>query len=133
MDTALLDKRKIIIKRLKEDLIGPLNSKEILNENPYDAYLVGTLFPGNLFIEEEENDDSKPESFDVDTKDEESKNLSPTKTSRPSNLGLSFAIKDNNEIEFNLNCGVYTYFEEEGDKNKKKKLRQKKEINNTNI
>ena len=133
MDTALLDKRKIIIKRLKEDLIGPLNSKEILNENPYDAYLVGTLFPGNLFIEEEENDDSKPESFDVDTKDEESKNLSPTKTSRPSNLGLSFAIKDNNEIEFNLNCGVYTYFEEEGDKNKKKKLWQREEINHTQI
>lgn len=140
----IVDNREIIIKRLKEDLVGPLEKEEQLTESPTDAYLVGTLFPGNMFIEEEENDDSKPESFDVDTKDESSQSLSPTKTSRPSSIGISFAIKQIEEIEFSLDCGVYTYFEEEIDnttdsdekskkRKKKKKLWKREQINHDQI
>jgi len=135
MDTSILDKRQIITNRIKEDLIGPLQKEEVLTESPTDAYLVGTLFPGNLFIEEDENDNSKPESFDADTKDEDSKSLSPTKTSRPSSIGVSFIIKEKDEIEFVLNCGVYTFFEEEikEQKKKKRKFWKRQEITHTQI
>ena len=51
MDPSILDKRHIITNRIREDLIGPLQKEEILTESPTDAYLVGSLFPGNLFIE----------------------------------------------------------------------------------
>ena len=88
MDPSILDKRHIITNRIREDLIGPLQKEEILTESPTDAYLVGSLFPGNLFIEDDENYNSNPESFDADTKDEDSKSLSPSKTSRPSSIGL---------------------------------------------
>ena len=53
MDPSILDKRHIITNRIREDLIGPLQKEEILTESPTDAYLVGSLFPGNLFIEED--------------------------------------------------------------------------------
>ena len=50
------DKREIFIKRLKEDLIGPIKEDELLSFNPETTYLNGILYPSN----ECEPDESDP-------------------------------------------------------------------------
>ena len=48
---------------------------------------------------------------------------------------MSFIIKEKDEIEFVLNCGIYTFFEEEikEQKKKKRKLWKRQEIAHTQI
>ena len=64
------DKREIFIKRLKEDLIGPLKEDEILESNPLTTYLNGILYPSNLNESDENDDEVETVVKDSDTRDE---------------------------------------------------------------
>ena len=64
------DKREIFIKRLKEDLIGPLKEDEILESNPLTTYLNGILYPSNLNESDQNDDEVETVVKDADTRDE---------------------------------------------------------------
>ena len=105
------DKREIFIKRLKEDLIGPLKEDEILESNPLTTYLNGILYPSNL-NESDENDD-EVETFvkDSDTRDESRDKIVNNKIKKPSTMGISFCLdpKKNKEltVDLTINLGIY--------------------------
>ena len=56
----MVDKREIFIKRLKEDLIGPLKKDETLSFNPDTTYLNGILYPANECQPDEHDDETDP-------------------------------------------------------------------------
>ena len=64
------DKREIFIKRLKEDLIGPLKEDELLSFNPETTYLNGILYPSNECEPDEYDDETDPITRNEDTYDE---------------------------------------------------------------
>ena len=105
------DKREIFIKRLKEDLIGPLNKEETLNYNPDTTYLNGILYPANECEPDEHDDETDPITKNEDTYDEIKDRIASNKTRKPSSMGLSFCLdhKKNKklELEIQINLGVY--------------------------
>ncbi len=84
--------RKIIFERLKQDLIGPYDEKEIILSRPSDVYLTGILWPSKSIMEGEEDDRvglSGTDENEGDNADEGEITLAGL--SRPSSAGVSFA------------------------------------------
>ena len=88
----MVDKREIFIKRLKEDLIGPLKEDEILESNPLTTYLNGILYPSNLNESDENDDEVETVVKDSDTRDESRDKIVNNKIKKPSTMGISFCL-----------------------------------------
>lgn len=86
--------RNHLLTRLERDLMGPLDPAiptEILQDNPSDKYLTGILFPRQLAIPQEEDDQLPPSDDDEPAGDEASVPLS--QCVRPASCGLSFTVR----------------------------------------
>ena len=133
----MVDKREIFIKRLKEDLIGPLKKDETLSFNPDTTYLNGILYPANECQPDEYDDETDPITKNEDTYDEIKDRIANNKTRKPSSMGLSFCLdhKKNKklELEIQINLGVYKEEIDENSNEDKKIKWKRKEINHNQI
>lgn len=106
-DTA----RQLIVKRLHEDLIGPLDgAHETFTDRPTDRYLTGMLFPPRTAIAQIENDDAEAAGVDSDTSVQDA--ASPFSSAlRPSSAGMSFAVMALGDrpaaVDVFISAGVY--------------------------
>lgn len=92
--------RQKIIEAIRIDLVGPLETEEVLSENPRYAYLVGMLEPqrGENATDENEQeieadiDYEKNEDFTAG-EDDDNEPISTTKFQLPSSIGISFYVE----------------------------------------
>lgn len=109
--------RDDLVRRLKEDILGPFSPNEILPNKPSDIYLTGILWPTRSQIPLLEDDGVESESEDDDI----APGLSIAGQQRPSVMGLSFATSSNNsrsEIEIAYSFGTYSSFLAESENSK---------------
>lgn len=85
--------KDILLKRLHEDLIGPLQDDEKLISYPTDYYLTGILFPQKAEMNEEDADQLQTEGSgyqeEGDTSDDE---VSLATIKKPASAGISFVV-----------------------------------------
>ncbi len=87
--------RRILVERLNTDLIGPsLSDDEKIEDRPSDRYLLGILFPQNLQVPDEE-DEEMEEVESGKTQDQDASpgdSVSLFRSMRPATAGVSFAV-----------------------------------------
>jgi hypothetical protein len=103
--------RNNLIKRLKEDLMGPVNSEEEIEERPVDRYLTGILYPMCNVIEQDENDELLVSTGieEASSGDVSNESVVLSNVVKPSCIGLSFKVRFKKEIKLNIQikCGSY--------------------------
>jgi hypothetical protein len=100
--------RQAIIRRLREDLLGPLQSDEILDDRPSDRYLTGILFPLRFESQPEEDESLSMAGDDGVEGAEEA--APPEKSQRHSSAGISFAVQSSAErasVGINVSAARY--------------------------
>lgn len=108
--------RQKIIEALRDDLMGPNEGEEILDENPKYAYLVGVLAPkadGQVSVENEQevDEDIAYEDGSDFTAGEEDDNepISVSSFDMPSSIGISFYVETSlPSINLEVRWGDYT-------------------------
>ncbi len=123
--------RKLLINRLQQDLMGPLEKNEIIEgETPEERYLMGILYPRNATMSNEEDDKMETAGNDHDVKDESSESVPVSKNTKPSSMGVSFCTKmtDTNKdnLKIVINLGIYNKREEDKIIKDKKSGKEKK-------
>ena len=104
--------RDVILKRLREDLIGPLSELEVLNARPSDVYLTGILWPLEAYMGEEEDDRLAQFGIESIEDDENSaeEDISLAGLRRPCSAGISFAMRCREDVsELNIRVCFSTY------------------------
>ncbi|NBS86738.1 MAG: DNA helicase [Verrucomicrobia bacterium] len=86
-----MNSRDILLKRLEQDLVGPLDPAEVIESNPSDRYLTGILFPRGARISPEDDDNGTAVSMDkMEPSSEQSNQHHSGGAGRPTSMGLSF-------------------------------------------
>ena len=100
--------REEILDIVKKDIIGPVDTEEILVENPTQYYISGKLYP---LTEGKENDDLE----DVTTNNAAEMNtdiydvtLASSNLRTPGSMGITFTLKAGIK-NFNVNLNYATY------------------------
>lgn len=106
-DTA----RTIVLDRLRQDLIGPLDGPdEKITDRPSDRYLTGMLFPPKTRVSQIEDDDA-PSPEDTGTSDTTDEGVPFSTAMRPASAGISFAVRTEGPlpaaIDVFIRAGVY--------------------------
>src|SRR5687767_2723427 len=83
--------RGTIVRRLQRDLMGPDAADEIIADRPSDRYLTGILFPRQLRIGAEE-DDELASGEDESGETSEAEAVPLANCIKPASMGLSFAV-----------------------------------------
>lgn len=103
--------RDFLLTRLEEDLLGPIDTDEVIQDRPSDRYLTGMLYPNKLPYAPEQNELLEVEgSTEIDTNSTTEDIIPSSKIVRPSSAGLSFAVDPNKgipEINIQVHCGTY--------------------------
>lgn len=93
--------RQKIIDAIRTDLIGPLETEEVLSENPRYAYLVGMLEPQRDENATDENEQEIEADIDYEKnedftagEDDDNEPISTTKFQLPSSIGISFYVEN---------------------------------------
>lgn len=89
--------RNILLQRLQQDLIGPFEEHEVLNDRPSDVYLTGILWPGSTRMGAEDDDRLAVAGIAGNNADSpgssgEEEEVSSSNIIRPSTAGISFAV-----------------------------------------
>jgi hypothetical protein len=86
-----MNSRDVLLKRLEQDLVGPLDPAEVIESNPSDRYLTGILFPRGARISPEDDDNGTAVSMDkMEPSSEQSNQHHSGGAGRPTSMGLSF-------------------------------------------
>lgn len=107
--------RKIIIDRIRRDLIGPDSNDEVLKGTrlkPSDVYLTGILWPMGEQMGAADDDGGSGESEE----EESSATASPVGQQRPCSMGVSFATVSGGGqhlVGVEIDFGMYVYDEED--------------------
>lgn len=108
--------RDRILRRLVEDLVGPLFPDEVLTDRPTQRYSTGILYPQGSRMRAEENEDGGAavnEADDASSTAEEA-GVSLHAALKPSAAGLSFAVQGTGQrspiIHVEVCCAVYRRF-----------------------
>jgi hypothetical protein len=98
--------RERVVKRLQQDLIGPLSDDEMLKDSPAEVYMSGILYAQKRPISSAE-----PEEAQIASVEDADQPQAPQNSFRPSSIGLSFAIKphDGGSALLRLNISLATY------------------------
>ncbi len=106
--------RSILLERLRTDFVGPTYGEmEVIEDRPSDRYLTGMLFPQNIRISEEEDEEIEDvQSGRTNSADTESTgNVAVSRTARPATAGISFALvgdgRSDSRIIISFSVGVY--------------------------
>jgi hypothetical protein len=106
-----LDVRELVIKRLEEDLLGPMTIDEILTDRPSDRYLTGILFPQRTEVGNEQDEALASEGGDENEGAAAEESVTLANTMRPASAGLSFAVRPpagkDPAIALRISCGTY--------------------------
>jgi len=95
-----MNSRDILLKRLEEDLVGPLDPAEVIESNPSDRYLTGILFPRGTRISPEDDDNGTAVSMDkMEPSSEQSNQHHSGGAGRPTSMGLSFETLVSDEAQ----------------------------------
>lgn len=99
--------RRVVLSRLRQDLIGPYSEDELLQDNPTDVYMSGILYAQKTTYSAEEPD----EGAQAGENGEEQGVPSPQNGFRPSSIGLSFAVRpiDGHEALLRVNVDLARY------------------------
>jgi len=114
--------RKEIIRRLHEDLVGPLEERERLGDRPTDRYLTGVLYPQES-VHGEEGDEglSAGGSGGGDSDTGEAEEVARSNTMRPSSAGISFSVQTESEgraqVTARVSCAKYERESGDGESN----------------
>lgn len=108
--------RQKIIEAIRTDLIGPLETEEVLSENPRHAYLVGMLEPQRDENATDENEQQTEADIDYEKnedftagEDDDNEPISTTKFQLPSSIGISFYVESSLDgICLDVTWGDYT-------------------------
>lgn len=115
--TGIDSGRKIMLSRLRTDLIGPRSEDELLAARPSDVYLTGILWPRNtpLAPEEDERLAVAPGEEEGDDAEDQAQPQAVVMR-RPSTAGLSFAAAGGTSttVRVHLKFGMYAEAEDEG-------------------
>src|SRR4051812_253484 len=86
--------RERMLSRLREDLVGPRASDEVLAARPSDVYLTGILWPRNTEVAPEEDERLAVAPGEEDGSDDAEDQAKPQAVAmrRPSTAGVSFAV-----------------------------------------
>ncbi|MDB4780312.1 helicase C-terminal domain-containing protein [bacterium] len=121
---SMIDFRRTMLDRLKEDLVGPLSPDEFLRDpkpdaglprdgKPSERYLTGILFPQDTALPPEEQEslssgaNDGPDDGDGDG-DDVAGGVSLERSNRPSTAGVSFAISgDSTNLQLRVRGGTY--------------------------
>jgi len=122
MSTPLF--REQIVARLIQDLVGPLETNEVLSDRPTQRYSTAILYPRDTRIQPEEDEDGGlPVNIPEDTASEpEQASVSLHAVLKPSTAGLSFAVESGEDvshpvIRVQVACAVYKRFTIDDDGN----------------
>lgn len=105
--------RELMVKRLREDLIGPRSIDEKVRSRPSDVYLTGILWPRNTAIEPEEDEKLSVAMSGEDDGEDAPEQAQPQSVSmrRPSVAGISFAANSEDGetpvVEAYIRFGTY--------------------------
>ncbi|MFV8780912.1 helicase-related protein [Microbulbifer sp. SA54] len=92
-----------LVKRITEDLLGPLREDEQLHAYPTDVYLTGILFPPATDIAQEDADQLQAEGRrDIDANDVSQDEVSLATVKRPASAGISFVIDGTDKPSVNI-------------------------------
>jgi len=84
-----------MLERLRQDLIGPIDSREVLDDRPTERYVTGILFPQGEVLPAEEND-TLPEGGEEGSVGDGAaapESVSLGSVVRPASIALSFAVE----------------------------------------
>ena len=112
------DVRQIVIDMLKADLLGPVEEKEVLDENPRFAYIVGMLAPQTSKDDKPSADSEQEVDGDVlyegdkdyssDTDDELVEPINEDQFKIPASIGISFYLESSTQnVSFDISWGDY--------------------------
>lgn len=109
--------RDQIVVRLVEDLVGPLDPKEVLSDRPTQRYSTAILYPRDARIDPQEDDDGGlPVNVNEDAASEpEEAGVSLHAALKPATAGLSFALEASRSdvqpvIRIAVACAAYKRF-----------------------
>ena len=110
--------RRVLLQRLKADLVGPsYGEHEEIDDRPTDRYLTGILFPQDLVVADQEDEEIEEvqSGKSTDTDAGRTDNVSISRTMRPSTAGISFAVARLDgappTISIEVSAGTYTKIE----------------------
>jgi hypothetical protein len=113
IDTAV-DARSVVLERLRNDLVGPLNVDEVINERPSDRYLTGILVPAKTVIDRADDDDLNEQNAGGASEEASDVVDVPLFNSmRPSSFGLSFQAREGTVLAASLTGARYRLLEPE--------------------
>jgi hypothetical protein len=98
--------RELMLKRLTEDLIGPMSPLEVLISRPSDVYMTGILFPLDSRMDYADDDGAVGESEDDDSES----TATVIGQNRPCTMGVSFTCESkekSTEIKVEYSFGLY--------------------------
>ncbi len=108
------ERREKVLKRLKEDLVGPYTEDEEVNSGPTDVYMTGILWPFKSRISEAEDEKLGVEGISGRSGDSpgsgEEEEVIVLGLSKPSSAGISFAVFSEDgkpSISIRLSFGMY--------------------------
>jgi hypothetical protein len=87
--------RQAIVRRLREDLVGPLHPDELLEDRPSDRYLTGILYP--MKSEQSPEDQEALSLGGEETGDTAEEAAPPERSQRHASAGLSFAVRSSGD------------------------------------
>lgn len=88
--------RKIIIERLRQDLMGPRVEDELLDSRaaPKDQYLTGILYPQSTEVPQEEDGECIEEGIREEGNESEIETVNISKSWLPASMGVSFNVSN---------------------------------------
>lgn len=122
--------RKLLLRSVYEDLIGPAEQEEVITDLPTNAYIMGMLFPADAAITEDENyrdvefsDRFGDASLDADQnieaavfEDDDADDHGKSLFKKPSSAGVSFYVsKEINRLIADIRWGQYHAEEVQGE------------------
>ena len=102
--TEYYEAREKIVKIVSEDLLGPVEEDEILNEPPTSYYIMGKLYPKS---ETEAEPDDNTTSTDLDSIDSNA-SLATTNIKEPRAMGITYTVRKNvDSVNIQLKYAFY--------------------------
>ena len=115
-----MEARSILLERLRTDLIGPSGgAEELIEDRPSDRYLTGILFPQNLEVgaQEDENIEEIQSGKVANLDSSKGSNVAASRTTRPASAGISLAVFDDEssppKIIVDVSAGIYALEEDD--------------------
>lgn len=110
-----VEDRSIMVRRLREDLIGPFKENEILVARPSDVYLTGILWPKSIKMNGEDDERLDISSISGEEGDGSSctgeiEEVIRSRVNRPSTAGISFAVASIGQepiLELRITFAIY--------------------------